>query len=226
MSFVWFFENSYHFCVYLFSHYMIHLLLLTNDQYCWLIKSIFSNLVRHICWTVWHYIKSHDIIVTPLNLKQTNAFSLITNLSNQNTTADFLNCVDFVAAHAYILAFLNFYHLNENSLGWKIKMVMPRNPSKRNNEIFSACTQWSGKQGLGSYLTRLSLQLRVWFVNPSFFSPQSQHLLNSHLTSYVLLPSPSPGSALVMSQFLSKFVMLFRSFLIWLFSLTNIYYVL
>lgn len=44
MSFVWFFENSYHFCVYLFSHYMIHLLLLTNDQSCWLIKSIFSIL--------------------------------------------------------------------------------------------------------------------------------------------------------------------------------------
>lgn len=153
-------------------------------------------------------------------MKQTSAISLITNLSTQNTKADFLNCVDFVAAHAYILVFLNFYHLNENSLGWKIKMVMPRNPSERNNEIFSACTQWSGKQGLGSYLTRLSLQLRVWFVN------QSQHLLNSQLTSYVLLPSPSPGSALVMSQFLSKFVMLFRTFLIWLFSLTNIYYVL
>lgn len=93
-------------------------------------------------------------------MKQTSAISLITNLSTQNTKADFLNCVDFVAAHAYILVFLNFYHLN------------------------------------------------------------------SQLTSYVLLPSPSPGSALVMSQFLSKFVMLFRSFLIWLFSLTNIYYVL
>lgn len=44
MSFVWFFENSYHFCVYLVSHYMIHLLLLTNDQSYWLIKSIFSIL--------------------------------------------------------------------------------------------------------------------------------------------------------------------------------------